>query len=195
MSERGCVLVLPGGKVRSDRPSRSWQLANLRMAFISATLRRRLGPDVAVKRVRYRLRGWNSPQLDALHDAKQVLDRARDRFEPDQIALVGHSMGGRVAAHLAARGDVGTVVALAPWWVGNDADLIPVTTRLLVAHGTADTWTDPRASTRSGPPRPAARGRRAMGWSRRSRSLHGSPVQRVAPPRRRVRRRSTSGNC
>ncbi len=147
MSESGCVLVLPGGKVRSDRPSRFWQLANLRMAFISATLRRRLGPDVAVKRVRYRLRGWNSPQLDALHDAKQVLDRARDRFEPDQIAVVGHSMGGRVAAHLAARGDVGTVVALAPWWVGNDADLIPVTTRLLVAHGTADTWTDPRASS------------------------------------------------
>ena len=129
MSESGCVLVLPGGKVRSDRSSRFWQLANLRMAFISATLRRRLGPDVAVKRVRYRLRGWNSPQLDALHDAKQVLGRARDQFEPDQIAVVGHSMGGRVAAHLAARGDVGTVVALAPWWVGNDADLIPVTTR------------------------------------------------------------------
>ncbi len=55
-------------------------------------------------------------------------------------------MGGRVAAHLAARGDVGTVVALAPWWVGGDGDLIPVTTRLLVMHGTADTWTDPRAS-------------------------------------------------
>jgi pimeloyl-ACP methyl ester carboxylesterase len=146
MSESGCVLVLPGGKVRSGRPSRPWQLANLRMAFISATLRRRLGPDVAVERVRYRKRGWNSPQLDALHDAKHVLDRARDRFEPNQIAVVGHSMGGRVAAHLAARGDVGSVVALAPWWVGNDADLIPVTTRLLVAHGTADTWTDPRAS-------------------------------------------------
>ena len=31
--------------------------------------------------------------------------------------------------------------------MGNDADLIPVTTRLLVAHGTADTWTDPRASS------------------------------------------------
>ncbi len=55
-------------------------------------------------------------------------------------------MGGRVAAHLAARGDVGSVVALAPWWVGNDAELIPVTTRLLVVHGTADAWTDPRAS-------------------------------------------------
>ena len=144
--ENGCVLVLPGGKVRSDRSSRSWQLANVRMTFVAAALRRRLGPDVEVRRVRYRLRGWNSPRLDALHDAEAVLDGVRDRFEPAQIAVVGHSMGGRVAAHLAARGDVGSVVALAPWWVGNDAELIPVTTRLLVVHGTADTWTGPRAS-------------------------------------------------
>jgi pimeloyl-ACP methyl ester carboxylesterase len=146
-SASGYVLVLPGGKVRSDRPSRSWQLANLRMAFVSRALRRRLGPDVRVQQVRYRLRGWNSPRLDALHDAEAVLDRARERFEPQQIAVVGHSMGGRVAAHLAARGDVGSVVALAPWWVGDDGDLIPVSTRLLVLHGTIDTWTDPRASS------------------------------------------------
>ena len=52
----------------------------------------------------------------------------------------------RVAAHLAARGDVGTVVALAPWWVGDDGDLIPAPTRLLVVHGSADSWTDPGAS-------------------------------------------------
>jgi pimeloyl-ACP methyl ester carboxylesterase len=145
-SVNGCVLVLPGGKVRSDRPSRSWQLANLRIALFATALRRRLGRDVEVRRVRYRLRGWNSPQMDALHEAEAVLDRARERFEPQQIAVVGHSMGGRVAAHVAARGDVGTVVALAPWWVGNDGDRIPVSTRLLVIHGTADTWTDPRAS-------------------------------------------------
>jgi pimeloyl-ACP methyl ester carboxylesterase len=145
-SDRGCVLVLPGGKVRSDRPSRSWQLANLRMAFFAAALRRRLGPDIEVRRLRYRLRGWNSPRRDALRDAETVLEQARDRFEPDQIAVVGHSLGGRVAAHLAARGDVGTVVALAPWWVGNACDLIPVRTRLRVLHGTADTWTDPHAS-------------------------------------------------
>ena len=142
----GCVLVLPGGKVRSDRPSRSWQLANLRMALFAAALRRRLGPDVEVRRLRYRLRGWNSPRRDALRDAEAVLDKARNRFGPEQIAVVGHSMGGRVAAHLAARGDVGTVVALAPWWVGDAGDLISVGTRLLVVHGTADTWTDPRAS-------------------------------------------------
>ena len=145
-NQSGCVVVLPGGKVRSDRPARCWQLAHLRMLFFAGALRRRLGPDVDVRRVQYRLRGWNSPRLDALNDAQAVLDSARERFEPARIAVVGHSMGGRVAAHLAARGDVGTVVALAPWWVGDDGDVIPAATRLLVVHGTADTWTDPAAS-------------------------------------------------
>jgi pimeloyl-ACP methyl ester carboxylesterase len=55
-------------------------------------------------------------------------------------------MGGRVAAHLAARGDVDVVVALAPWWVGDDANFIPTGTALLVVHGLRDTWTDPAAS-------------------------------------------------
>jgi len=55
-------------------------------------------------------------------------------------------MGGRVAAYLAAGGDIGAVVALAPWWHDEKADLIPVGTRLLVVHGTADTRTDPSDS-------------------------------------------------
>lgn len=142
----GCVLVLPGGKVRSERASRSWQMANLRMVFIVNALRRRLGPDVDVRRVQYRRRGWNSPHLDALRDARDALDEARRRCAPGRIALVGHSMGGRVAAHLSADADVGAVVALAPWWVADDGDLIPGPTRLLVVHGTADTWTDARRS-------------------------------------------------
>jgi pimeloyl-ACP methyl ester carboxylesterase len=138
------VLVLPGGKVRSDQASRWWQLANLRMMFVAGTLRRRLGPDVDVRRVQYRRRGWNSPRLDAVADAKMVLDDVRRRFEPENIVLVGHSMGGRVAAQLSA--GVGAVVALAPWWVDGEGDLIPAPTRLLVVHGTADTWTDPGSS-------------------------------------------------
>ncbi len=146
MEPRACVLVLPGGKVRSDRASRWWQLANIRMMFVAGALRRRLGPDIDLRRVRYRRRGWNSPRLDAVVDAKRVLDDIRQRFEPENIVLVGHSMGGRVAARLSADADVGAVVALAPWWVGADGDLIPAPTRLLVVHGTADTWTDPGSS-------------------------------------------------
>lgn len=140
------MLVLPGGRVHSDQASRWWNLANLRMMLVAGALRRRLGPDVHVRRVQYRHRGWNSPRLDAVRDAQSVLDEVRQRFGPKDIVLVGHSMGGRVAAWLSAGAGVGAVVALAPWWVGGDSELISAPTRLLVVHGTADTWTDPGTS-------------------------------------------------
>jgi len=116
------------------------------MMLVAAALRRRLGRDVEVRRVQYRFRGWNSPRLDAVADATAVLDDVRHRFEPKSIVVVGHSMGGRVAARLCAGGQVGALVALAPYWPGGDGDLIPSPTRLLVVHGTADTRTDPGSS-------------------------------------------------
>lgn len=144
----GAVLVLPGGKPTSLAPSRPRQLANLRMTLLSAGLRARVGRRAEVRQVRYRLRGWNAPHLDALRDAEAALQALLSRHEPTQIVLVGHSMGGRVAAHLSARHGVGGVVALAPWWPDEDGALIPTGTRLLTVHGTADTWTDPESSQR-----------------------------------------------
>lgn len=140
---RGCVLVLPGGQVYSEQPNHRRQLANVRMDFVTGALRARLGPEVEVRQVQYRLRGWNGARADPVRDARAVLDRAGNRFEPKQIVVVGHSMGGRVAAHLAAGGRVGAVVALAPWWANGDGALIPADTKLLVVHGTADLTTDP----------------------------------------------------
>jgi pimeloyl-ACP methyl ester carboxylesterase len=113
------------------------------MAFVTRALQSRLGPDVEVRRVQYRLRGWNSPRWDPVRDATEVLDQVRQWCDSKRIVLVGHSMGARVAAHLSAPGDIGAVVALAPWWHGEKADLIPGGTRLLVVHGTGDTRTDP----------------------------------------------------
>ena len=143
----GGVLVLPGGRPSSAAPSRAWQLANLRMTWLARSLRRTLGSHVAVRRVQYRLRGWNDPSLDALQDAGNALTRMlRDlHLHPNSLVVVGHSMGARVAVHLASR-DVGGIVALAPWWPQGDADLVPTECRLLTVHGTADTWTDPRSS-------------------------------------------------
>ncbi|WP_231122951.1 alpha/beta hydrolase family protein [Mycobacterium asiaticum] len=140
------MLVLPGGKMRSTEPSRWWQPANLRMLLLASALRPRLGRDVKVVRVQYRLRGWNSPRQDPVQDATAALRQMRARYGPKDVVLVGHSMGGRVAAHLASEGGIAAVVALAPWWYGDKADLIPVGTRLLVLHGTADTRTDPEVS-------------------------------------------------
>lgn len=141
--------MLPGGRVRSDEVSRWWHLPNLRMALLARALRRRLGSDVEVRQVQYRFRGWNSPRLDAVHDAQRVLDELREQYalaNPESIVLVGHSMGGRVAARLASSGGIGAVVALAPWWVNGAGDRIPASTRLLVVHGTADSRTDPADS-------------------------------------------------
>ncbi|WP_172831236.1 alpha/beta hydrolase family protein [Mycobacterium asiaticum] len=140
------MLVLPGGKMRSAEPSRWWQPANLRMVLLARALRHRLGRDVKVVRVQYRLRGWNSPRQDPVRDAADALQQMRARYGPKDVVLVGHSMGGRVAAQLASEGGIAAVVALAPWWYGDKADLIPVGTRLLVLHGTADTRTDPEVS-------------------------------------------------
>ncbi len=145
---RGGVLVLPGGKPQSTARSHPLQLANQRIEWLARSLRHRLGSGVVLQRVQYRVRGWNSPGLDALRDASIALDSMREHFNAAKIVVIGHSMGGRVAAHLAAGGDVGAVVALAPWWPQDDADLIPITCRLLVMHGTADSWTDPRSSYR-----------------------------------------------
>jgi pimeloyl-ACP methyl ester carboxylesterase len=141
------VLVLPGGKPRSAAMSRRWHLANQRMAVVAAALRRQLGDDFEVRRIQYRLRGWNGDRLSALRDAEAELTRMRREIPAERIILVGHSMGARVAAHLSAGGDVAGIVALAPWWPQHDADLVPTGCRMLVMHGTADTWTDPRASS------------------------------------------------
>lgn len=142
------MLVLPGGKPVSTAPSKARQMANLRMTLLRMALRRRLGAATEVRQVRYRLRGWNAPRLDPVRDAERALDGLLEQFAPEQIVVVGHSMGGRVAAHLAHRRDIGGIVALAPWWPTADAGLIPVGTRLLTVHGTADTWTDPESSRR-----------------------------------------------
>lgn len=151
------MLVLPGGRPTSDAPNDPRQLANVRIDLLARSLRRRLGPGVEVRRVQYRLRGWNPGSYDALRDARAALADLAAAVGAVPIVLVGHSMGGRVAAHLAAQGTVAAVAALAPWWPENDGDLIPPACRLLTMHGTADTWTDPVAS-RVQTQRAAARG-------------------------------------
>ncbi|BAX93159.1 hypothetical protein [Mycobacterium shigaense] len=51
MAPRACVLVLPGGKVRSDERYHWWHPPNLRMMLVAGALRRRLGRHVEVRRV------------------------------------------------------------------------------------------------------------------------------------------------
>ncbi len=165
------------------------------MMLLARSLRHRLGDGVTVRQVQYRLRGWNGAQFDALRDAEVALDDMREEFDAARIVVVGHSMGGRVAAHLAANGDVGAVVALAPWWPRNDADLVPASCRLLVLHGTADTRTDPgssRAQTRHARDRGVDAQWVAMAGAG---PLHDPRLAALASADGRIRRRATGGEA
>lgn len=139
------VLVLPGGKVRSRRRSRPWQATVLRMLPFTWALRRRC-PGVRVLQVRYRLRGWNGSDRSPVRDVRGVLDDLRPAQIP--VVLVGHSMGGRVAAVVADDPLVHGVLALAPWWPDGEGTRVPDGKALLAVHGTADRLTDPVASQR-----------------------------------------------
>lgn len=139
------VLVLPGGKVRDRRRFRPWQPAPLRMVLFTWILRN-CCPGVEVCQVRYRLRGWNGADRSPVRDVRGVLDGLRPTQVP--VALIGHSMGGRVAAAVADDPLVCAVLALAPWWPAGEGADIPAGVRMVVVHGTADTWTDPAASRR-----------------------------------------------
>ncbi|AVP69459.1 alpha/beta fold hydrolase [Rhodococcus hoagii] len=139
------VLVLPGGKASDRRRSKPWQAADLRMSSFTRTLRRSC-PEVEVRQVRYLLRGWNGADRSPVHDVRRILDDLRPAQTP--VVLVGHSMGARVAAVVADDPLVCGVLALAPWWPEGEGGCVPTGRRMVVVHGTADTWTDQAASRR-----------------------------------------------
>ncbi|GGB37873.1 hypothetical protein GCM10011489_27060 [Gordonia jinhuaensis] len=148
---RSAVLVLHGGKPDSHDPSRPWHLSRVRMLPFTWALRRAL-PESQVIAVHYRVRGWNGDEASPVVDTRAVIARVRQRHGDIPIALVGHSMGGRVAAAVADDPSVTTIVALAPWWQRTrhtsidepaDTDNIRPDQHVLVVHGSADTWTSP----------------------------------------------------
>lgn len=135
---RALVLVLHGGQPTSqqvvDGRSASWQ----RMALMQRSLRpawREAG--VGSWLLRYRHRGWNGGRTPA-DDARWALDEVRRELGDVPVVLLGHSMGGRVAVHVADHPAVAGVVALAPWWQPSDPVALLRGRRLLAAHGRGD---------------------------------------------------------
>ena len=139
----GVVLVLHGGAQASRMPVAWWRLAVLRMAPFASTIVRRAGDDLAVLRLKNRVRGWNGSRQDPVHDARWALDRIRRTLPGLPVVVVGHSMGGRVALQLSGEPDVVGVAALAPW-VESDVRQPPPGVSLLLVHGSRDRITDPR---------------------------------------------------
>jgi len=116
---KAVVLVFHGGSVTSTRSTGWWAGPVARMVPIGHYIGRR-EPDVAVALLKHAVGGWNGSGSSALRDADWALGLLRTRVPGVPIVLVGHSMGGRTAAHrLGADGVVGAVL-LTPWLPESD---------------------------------------------------------------------------
>ena len=142
------VLVLHGGQDSSRRPARWHDLAVLRMVPVARAVARAGHGTFAVAMLRYAVRGWNGSAASPVPDARKALDEIADAYPGVPIALVGHSMGGRVALALADDPRVVEVIGLAPWVVGDVGLEAHEDQKLLLIHGVGDRMTSAQASRR-----------------------------------------------
>jgi predicted esterase len=132
------ILMLHGGKDGStayvDGRSTSWRRSLVMQRAIAPAARRH---GVGVWLLRYRERGWNGGR-DRIADARWALDQLHAAHPDVPVTLLGHSMGARVAVHVADDPQVRGVVALAPWLPARESVDALAGRRLLAAHGRRD---------------------------------------------------------
>ena len=145
-SVRAVALVLHGGREVGVAPVTARQLAVLRMVPIARHLAAAGHADgLAVWRLRFRYRGWNS--RGGVDDARPVSDvrwavrQLRALHGDVPVVLVGHSMGGRAALRAADEPGVVGLAGLAPWVTPDEPYRQVIGRRLLVVHGTRDRMT------------------------------------------------------
>ena len=144
---RAVALVLPGGRATSLDPHLERHLTTARMRPIAGMLARRgRSAGLAAWLLRYRYRGWNDQQMSPLADVRWALDQVRSAHGEVPVVLVGHSMGGRAGLRMGGQPDVRGVVALAPWLPAGEPTEQLTDRCVVIAHGTLDRVTSPRAS-------------------------------------------------
>ena len=130
------VLVMHGGAVDGFEPNHPWSHNVARLVPFARALKKVPGP-LAVARLRFRVRGWNGEEQMPVADALWAIGQVRATYPDTPIALVGHSMGGRVALHVGGEEGVRLVMGLAPWieagdpWPGDGR-------RTVLVHGDRD---------------------------------------------------------
>lgn len=149
------VVLLHGGPEESLHRPWPWDSGRARLgAFVPAlhVASARWEPsggrfNLVVLRARYEVRGWNGAACSPVSGVETTLDSIQAEAGPIPVALVGHSMGGRIAAVLAPRPEVAVVVGLAPWWPQGEGRYLRRGQSVLVLQGRKDHVVD-RASTR-----------------------------------------------
>lgn len=143
---RAVVLVLPGGRAHSREEIHGWDPGVLRVRPFEWAVARAGRRRIAVASMRYAVRGWNGAEASPLHDTELALEQVAARHPGVPIGLLGYSMGGRVALHLAGDERVRAIAAVAPWVEGADRVRAHPGLHVLVMHGTRDRITSPRQS-------------------------------------------------
>jgi len=140
----GIVVVVHGGREVSVRPVTAVDLPVLRMIPVAWAIQRAVGETgIAVWRHRFAVRGWNGEQASPADDLNRLLDDIGARYDGVPVLVAGHSMGARAAFRAAGHPVVCAVAGLAPWLPAGEPVRQLAGRRVLLAHGSADTVTDP----------------------------------------------------
>lgn len=140
------ALFVHGGD--EDGDIRVWRLdpGYLRMLPFARDVERRSHGRIGAAVLRLAVRGWNEPELPAVRDTEWALDRLNRRYPNLPIALVGHSMGGRVMLNLFNDDHVDAAVGLAPWITEEYQPAEYTSKPLTILHGRTDLTTSPKDS-------------------------------------------------
>lgn len=144
------ALLLHGRAGTDEQPPRWSSGVVLRMVLFGRVLRRRGGKDLAVARLVYSQRRWQAH--DRVADARWALRRIAARYPDRPVALIGHSMGVRVALRVAAiTPAVDRIAGYGAWVEAEDASSWPDAARaaeleIRLVHGRDDRITQPRGS-------------------------------------------------
>lgn len=139
---RGLVLMLHGGAQHGHN-----EVGNRSASFRrTGAMRRVLEPKVldaglSLWMLRFSVRGWNAGaghEPSPVPDARWALDQAAAEHPGVPVVLLGHSMGGRTAVHVADHPAVAGVVGLAPWLEPQDPFRTLVGKHFIAGHGSRD---------------------------------------------------------
>lgn len=141
--------MLHGGAENDRRPVDGRSLSLRRAQWLRTAIRPGMvKAGIALCLLRFEVRGWNagSGEPAPVADARWALDRVREEYGDLPVVLLGHSMGGRTAIHVADDRSVVGVVGLAPWFPPGEPVRGLTDVHLVAAHGRRDRITSAGAT-------------------------------------------------